>query len=156
MPTQLAADAISGARTLHRLVYASRINVPSHALDGEVEAIIAASVANNRRDGVTGLLLVHGGFFVQALEGSAEAVMTTYGRITRDRRHDAAQVLTAGPAGEREFADWNMCARRIGPADDAILDTLSQRDRFAPFELTGGAALRLLTAVRGIQRRLED
>lgn len=148
-------DGISGARTLHRLVYASRIEIPARAVDEQVASIISVSIGNNRQADVTGLLLVHAGYFVQALEGPAEAVMTTYGRIIRDPRHDAPVVLQAGPAAAREFADWNMCARRINLGDDAILDALSQRERFAPHELSGAAALRLLTSVRGIQRRLE-
>jgi hypothetical protein len=146
---------ISGVRSLHRLIYASRVAIPGAELDAEVDAIIRASVENNRRVGVTGLLLVHGGWFLQALEGPAQEVMTTYGRITRDPRHADAAVLAAGPAERREFSDWHMCARRITPGDDAILETLTQRGLYEPMRLTGAAALRLLNAVRGIQRRLE-
>nr|QQZ52132.1 hypothetical protein JKL49_02120 [Phenylobacterium glaciei] len=62
-------------------------------------------------------------------------------------------MLSAGPASGREFGDWNMCARRVSAADDAILDTLSQRQVFDPTTLTDLAALRLLKAVRGIQDR---
>jgi hypothetical protein len=46
-----------------------------------------------------------------------------------------------------------MCARRITPADDAILDALSMRATFEPDKLTPAAALRLLKSVRGIQQR---
>lgn len=148
-------DGISGARTLHRLIYTSRTNILPQNLDADVETIIEASIRNNRQVGVTGLLLVHDGYFVQALEGPAEAVMTTYGRIVSDARHDGCLVLGAGPAAERLFADWHMCARRLSPADDAILGTLSQREHFQPEALSGASALRLLTSVRGIQRRLE-
>jgi blue light- and temperature-responsive anti-repressor len=146
---------VSGSRTLHRLIYASRAQIDRSGLDQAVEQIIAVSVRNNRKVGVTGLLLVHEGWFVQALEGAAEAVMTTYGRILRDPRHLEPTVLAAGPVDDRAFADWNMCARRLSAADDAILETLSQRNPFEPTKLSATAALRLLTAVRGIQRRTE-
>ena len=155
---------ISGSRTLHRLVYASRqaldLFASARALDqtdleGSVDEIIRASIRNNRALDVTGLLLVHEGYFLQVLEGPAEAVQRTYGRICNDPRHTEAKVLQAGPADRRLFANWNMCARRIAPADDAILETLSLRARFEPMSLSGGSALRLLAAVRGIQDRTQ-
>lgn len=96
---------------------------------------------------------MHDGWFVQALEGPAAAVMTTYQRILNDPRHTDSRVVSAGPADAREFGDWNMCARRFSPADDAILDTLTQKRIFDPTTLTDKSALRLLKTVRGIQDR---
>lgn len=146
---------ISGSRTLHRLLYTSRIAIPPADLQDEIGQIIQASIRRNREVAITGLLLVHDGWFLQALEGPAEAVLTTYGRICGDRRHSDAKVIHAGPAEARSFADWNMCARSITPADDAILDTLRIRSRFEPQDLGPRAALRLLQAVRGIQERTQ-
>jgi len=148
-------SAISGSRALHRLIYASRITIPPIDLNEEVGEIVRASIRNNREVAITGLLLAHDGCFVQVLEGPAEAVLTTYGRICDDPRHAEAKVLGAGPAEARAFGDWNMCARRITPADDAILDTLAMRAAFEPAKLTAGSAMRLLQAVRGIQERTQ-
>jgi hypothetical protein len=156
MVSERAMTGISGSRTLHRLIYCSHQAGGFAMDDGQIEEILAASIRNNGRASITGLLLVHGGRFVQALEGPAEPVMHTYRRILADPRHDRPKVLSAGPAQGREFAAWSMCARRISAADDAILDTLSQREAFEPEALSGAAALRLLTAVRGIQRRTES
>ena len=145
---------ISGSRTLHRLIYASRQAVEPVRVNDAVDAIIRASIRNNRGVALTGLLLVHDGWFLQALEGPAEAVMTTYRRILNDPRHKDARVIAAGPAARREFANWNMCARRMSDADDAILSTLAKRD--VDFESLGAEhALRLLKVVRGIQTRTE-
>jgi len=146
---------ISGQRSLHRLIYASRQRVPAEDLEHEVSRIIRASIRNNRLVSVTGLLLVHGGWFLQALEGPAGHVMTTYGRILNDPRHAQARLIQAGPADTRAFGDWNMCARGMNPGDEAILRTLAQRESLDPEKLEGAAALRLLTAVRGIQERTQ-
>ncbi len=147
-------SAISSSRSLHRLLYASRQQfAPDMIPDEEIDSLIRASIRNNREVAITGLLLVHDGWFVQALEGPAEAVMTTYRRIVDDPRHTAARVIHAGPAEARAFGDWNMCARRLSKADDAILDTLSLRKGFDPATLSATGALRLLKAVRGIQQR---
>ncbi len=147
---------ISGRRTLHRLIYASRQNIPPADVEHEVGAIIRTSIQNNRMAAVTGLLLVHEGWFVQALEGPAEAVMNTYRRILEDGRHNDSRTLGAGPTEKREFGDWNMCARRMSDADDAILKTLEQKGAFTPEAFSGRSALALLKAVRGIQARTQS
>lgn len=145
----------SSSRSLHRLIYCSRQLLTPGDEDDQLGAIIRASIRKNREASLTGLLLFHGDFFVQALEGPAEAVLTTYGRLANDPRHEATKILAAGPAPAREFSNWNMCARRITPEDDAILDTLALRGPFDPTKLSGRSALALLTAVRGIQARTQ-
>ena len=139
------------AGRLHRLIYCSRYDIAESDLDEVVGDIIRTSIRNNRASDITGMLLVHGGFFVQALEGPVETVLTTYDRICSDPRHRDTKVLCAGPADRRAFGDWNMCAQRVTPSDDAILETLSQRTPFAPDKLQGEHALRLLTTFRRIQ-----
>lgn len=144
----------TSAAGLHRLIYASRQALPPGSDLGEaVGEIIRASIRNNREAAVTGLLLVHDGWFVQALEGSPAAVAQTYGRIEDDPRHAETRVLIQGEAEGREFSDWNMCARSLSDADDVLLDELEQRRTFAPSRLDGRGALRLLKAVRDIQGR---
>lgn len=145
-------SAISGTRSLHRLIYASKIKIPADDLEHEVGQIIQASIRNNRAASLTGLLLVHADWFVQVLEGPAEAVMTTYRRILNDPRHEDSTTLAAGPVPTREFGGWNMCAAGFTPADDAILETLTRRQAFDPPSLSATAALRLLKVVRGIQQ----
>lgn len=148
-------SGLSGRRGLHRLIYASRQCVTPAALRTEVAAILQASVRNNARDGVSGLLLTHDGWFVQALEGPPDAVMTTYGRILNDRRHEGSVVLSAGPAAHREFGDWAMCAHDLSATDAEILRVLGARGTFNPEALTASAALRLLTTLRSIQKRTQ-
>ncbi len=142
---------ISGQRTLHRLIYVSSQLLDPAREDADIASIIDASVRRNQPVGITGLLLAHEGKFLQVLEGPAQAVLTTYGRICEDRRHSQARVISAGPAPERAFGDWAMCARRIGPADDAILATLAKGAVLDLGKLAPEPALRLLKAVRRIQ-----
>ena len=140
---------------MHRLVYHSRFSPsfprPLEDQDHEIGLIIQASIRNNRLTGITGMLLVRGDQFLQALEGPGEAVRLTYERILGDRRHMQARVLGHDRAGQREFADWNMCAHRLSTADDAILATLDKGAKPDLSELTGASAMRLLKAVRKIQ-----
>ena len=139
---------------LHRLVYASAFGAALPASvsdqDHEIGEIIRASIRNNREVAITGLLLVREPWFVQVLEGPAEAVTATYQRIANDPRHRDIAVIESGPAPARQFSDWNMCARRISPADDAILARLALSEAMLG-SLTAAQALALLLHVRDLQ-----
>lgn len=144
---------LSTSRSLHRLLYSSRVSPAAAAdLDHELGSILGASIANNRHDAITGLLVCVQGCFVQALEGPAEKVQLAFGRISRDARHSDPTVIAAGPAEKRLFGEWNMCARVLAPSDAAILDVIDSKGEFEPEALTPTSALRLLTTVAGIQR----
>ena len=139
---------VARPQTLHRLIFASRSDIRPGDLPAQLETIVAASVRHNRIAGVTGLLLAHQGWFLQALEGPAEQVLETYRRIAADKRVHGAKVLYAGPAILREFADWNLTVRTVGIADQPALAALGMSERFEPLKLSGRCALTLLKAVR--------
>ena len=142
------------SRSLHRIVYYSRQTEAVEAdLDFQVRKIIQRAIHHNRLDDVTGLLITVQDYFLQALEGPATAVRTTYGRILDDDRHTNVTIIHAGPAEGRLFADWNMCARAIAPSDREILDVIDSRGAFEPSSLTAKGSVRLLTTVADIQRR---
>jgi len=71
-------------------------------------SILDVSRANNRRLGVTGLLLHLDHGFLQVLEGSKDAVLEIFGQIERDRRHTGVRVLFQHDVPERLFGDWTM------------------------------------------------
>ena len=75
--------------------------------------IMARSVANNARLGLTGILLYKEGNLMQVLEGDEAAVMTLYGKIGRDPRHRGLITLLRGPIEERQFPDWSMGYRDL-------------------------------------------
>lgn len=95
---------------LFHIVYCSRNRTAAQQgyPAAEMQEILAASRANNAREGVTGALLYSEGCFVQVLEGMLEAVQRTFGRIQCDPRHGDVIVLRAGPIQERLFAAWDM------------------------------------------------
>ncbi len=75
--------------------------------------------AYNSDHGITGLLLHHGGQFMQLLEGSQHEVLRLYLKITEDSRHRDIVVEINGPAQQRLFPDWQM-----GFADAPQMDGL--------------------------------
>jgi len=139
---------------LFRLFYRSNQTAEVAAdLDFVVGQIIGAAIRRNRTVGVTGLLLVIQGHFIQALEGNIDAVRATYARISMDHRHHDLHIISQGPAEQRLFGEWNMCASALAPSDKAILGVLDDRGEFNPRTLTAPGVQRLLTTVASIQRR---
>ena len=121
------------AKLLHRLIYASRVT-PGVAddLEAQVSDILRASIRNNRAVNVTGLLLAHQGWFLQALEGSEVAVSETYDRILADPRHCDTVVLVRHDAETRAFPRWSMSGRMISDEDAAMLKIVDRRGAFDP------------------------
>lgn len=133
---------------LHRLVYASRRPQGlSRDPEAEVRDILIASINNNRSCAVTGLLMSHQGWFLQALEGPPAAVARTYDRIRTDSRHFDAAIRASGSVAERAFRRWTMCAPSMSAADEMILGKLVEGQAFDPFACMGEAAIALLTHV---------
>ena len=139
---------------LTRLVYASRVSESIAAdLPAVVSDVLAVSRRNNRQAGVTGMLLTHAGYFVQALEGDDIRVQATLDRVNADPRHCAVKVLGAEFPTARAFGKWAMCANNLSAADDDILRVLGGRGGFEPFAMSAGAALRLLKTIADIHGR---
>lgn len=76
--------------------------------------ILERSRINNARFEITGMLLFHGGQFLQLLEGDEAAVRERYEIIARDSRHKRVSLVMTGPNGERDFPDWTMGFRDLG------------------------------------------
>ena len=132
---------------LVRVIYASRWGAcVGEDLHHIVRQIVTRSMHNNRLCDVTGMLLVHGGWFVQALEGPVDSVRQTFERIAADPRHFSLTVISAGAADKRLFRDWDMCERRIGVTEQGFVESLGMGEKFAPAQLDAERALTLLTS----------
>jgi hypothetical protein len=144
------------AGRLHRLVYVSRwANVLGEDGEAALHRIVAASMGKNRLSDVTGLLLAHEGWFIQALEGPETAVAPLMSTISRDPRHRCLRVLCEGEAEGRMFQDWNMVGARLSPEADPLLVELGQIARFDGYRLDADGALHLLLFAAEARRRRE-
>lgn len=89
-----------------RLLYISTSRQP--VTPAALADILRASRRNNFTCHVTGLLVVGGKRFLQALEGPEEAVQATFDRIYKDPRHYALVELAREAITERQFPNWAM------------------------------------------------
>ncbi len=76
--------------------------------DAELEDILSVSRQHNETLGITGLLIVKGRAFLQALEGEKEAVYRLYDTIKKDARHREIMKISEEVITERAFANWSM------------------------------------------------
>lgn len=119
------------SQPLHQLVYCSRNRIAGspNAVAAEIGSLLAVGRRNNALAGITGALLLQGGWFVQVLEGPREAVEAIFGTIGRDTRHGEITRLSMEPIAERSFAGWTMGF--VGPSAE-------NARRFAEIGIAGG------------------
>jgi hypothetical protein len=112
-----------------RLIYRSRNLIPPDDRRIELGSLFSAARSSNKKQDITGALLVHGDWFAQVLEGSEEPVRTLFARIEKDGRHDNVSVIAAGPAG-RVFGRWSMA--RVSAEGEPDIPLIAHRDGISP------------------------
>lgn len=89
--------------TLTRIAYVSN---HSGLAAGVLEDISEISSSNNKRDDITGVLVVCEEDFFQILEGKRTVVSECIRRIMNDVRHQKINIIFAGDAQTRLFPVW--------------------------------------------------
>ena len=97
---------MGGAATF-RLIYRSRNLIPDDQRKAELGTLFGEARSNNKKQGVTGALLLSDDWFVQALEGDEDTVRSLFAHIEKDARHDSVSVIETGEA-EPVFSKWAM------------------------------------------------
>ncbi|MFN4297323.1 MAG: BLUF domain-containing protein [Brevundimonas sp.] len=125
---------------LCRAIYVSQAvgNAGSSLLS--VAEILGVSERNNRRDRLTGVLLAHDGWFLQALEGARTDIERLLTRLHKDPRHTGIRILGFETVAERAFPQWSMGQILVTPR---IAPLVSRQPLNA---LTDAAAFALLVA----------
>lgn len=126
---------------LVRLIYCSRA---ARAVDAEeLGAIVKTSRGHNLHDGITGVLCLSEGYFIQVLEGGRAAVNRLYNRVVADSRHAEVTILAYDEIRERRFAGWAMGQANMARLNPALLLKYSETASLDPFALDGEATMAL-------------
>jgi hypothetical protein len=112
-----------------RLIYRSRNLIAPGDRKSGLGTLFSGARANNKKQDITGALLVHGDWFAQVLEGSEEPVRALFARIERDDRHDRVSVLESGQA-ERVFGRWAMA--RVSAEGEPDIPLIAHQDGISP------------------------
>ncbi|MGI9413349.1 MAG: BLUF domain-containing protein, partial [Hyphomicrobiales bacterium] len=147
-----------GAQTepCFRLIYRSRSLLPGDV--GKVQEgladILRVSRVNNRRQGVTGALMLYEykNLFAQVLEGPETEVQDLFARIKADPRHEGVEVREAATAPARLFGRWAMAlVAEHGEADAPLVATDGGISEAAPWRVTPDQES-VLTQLRDLTR----
>lgn len=90
-----------------RLVYRSVATEEVISNEG-LHDLAETSDGNNRKSGITGLLIYTGREFLGVLEGPERAVNALFQKVCRDRRHKLIRLIVFELAGQTYFEDWDM------------------------------------------------
>jgi hypothetical protein len=100
------------------MIQLSYISSASHPMTTEeLVQLLQQCLTNNRRHGLTGMLLYGNETFLQTLEGEEDQVDALYEKILRDPRHANVKSLTRKTVETRQYADWTMGFKRISEAE---------------------------------------
>ena len=91
---------------LATIAYRSKAIAPLS--EGQLHDLLVTSQANNRRSGLTGLLIYDEGQFFQWIEGEPDHVDTMWNAIQRDQRHTNIELIGRQFVPLRFFGDWDM------------------------------------------------
>lgn len=90
-----------------RITYVSRFSKPMD--ERELRSLGEAAAEKNKKNDITGFLMVSGGLFYQVLEGPDDAVDEIYGAIAADDRHtDLLLLRSEEDVSLRLFPNWSM------------------------------------------------
>lgn len=84
--------------------------------------LLDTSRRNNRRDGITGVLLYLDGNFLQYIEGPRPAMDVLFAHIRRDSRHRRILVLEEGARERRVFSAWSMGFQEVDGSASGAAD----------------------------------
>jgi len=119
----------SGTGSVFRLIYRSRSKIPAERRRAELGTLFSIARSNNKKQQITGALLIYGDWFAQVLEGPEAPVRALYDTIESDPRHENVSVIQSGPA-ERLFARWAMA--RVSADGEPDIRLIAHTDGIAP------------------------
>ena len=96
---------------MYHLVYISYASRPLR--EDDLLDILNTSRLNNKKYGITGMLVYLHEKFIQVLEGEYEAVNKVYHEIKQDLRHRKVTTVLEGNTEQRIFKDWSMGFKKL-------------------------------------------
>ena len=101
---------------LHSAIYISRDFGTAASNLMALSEILGASQRNNAARGLTGMLLAHDGWFLQALEGQKISIERLFAELDIDSRHADLRILSLEPITTPVFSEWSMGQAVITPS----------------------------------------
>ena len=104
---------------LATIAYRSKAIAPLS--EGQLHDLLITSRVNNRKSGLTGLLIYDEGKFFQWIEGDPDQLANMWDAIQHDKRHTDIELIGRQDVPLRFFGGWDMrlSMRGLGQSDQA-------------------------------------
>ncbi len=109
-----------------RLIYKSIAN-PEILESGAIEDLMKLASERNSESGITGILLLSGDRFLQALEGPVRFVNQLFIKIANDGRHHDIELVDYEDINHTCFHDWSMRLLNLKNLDQNQSELLRQK-----------------------------
>ncbi|MBA4805090.1 MAG: BLUF domain-containing protein [Brevundimonas sp.] len=96
------------------MIFASEAVGDTGATAVSIAHILGVSVANNRRDEITGCMMFHGGHILQAVEGRRVDIDRLLRRVRADRRHRNLRIVSDRPVADRSLEQPMALCGNVG------------------------------------------
>lgn len=113
---------------IYRILFHSRASF--RMKEEEVFKILSKSKVNNKKAGLTGILLYVNGHFMEFLEGEERVVKAMFKKINQDPRHDDSKIVLQGVSPNRLFDGWNLAYKAHTVQDLKDIQEANQPDYF--------------------------
>ncbi len=104
--------------TLDCLIYLSASKLKPAEKTDQLADIVRVSAQLNSQAGITGILTLQDGYFIQMLEGPPAALDLLMLHLHFDERHDNIEVVAREEIPARDVVGWSM----IAPDEEALPD----------------------------------
>lgn len=118
-----------------RLMYRSRDLIAPGDRKVELGTLFSAARSNNKRQNISGALLMSDECFVQVLEGDENAVRALFAHIEKDPRHDSVAVIEADQVDGRVFSRWAMA--KVAEDGEPDIPLIAHQDGISPASSRG-------------------
>lgn len=113
----------------------------------DIRNILDVSRVHNTQAGITGVLILREGYFLQVLEGDEASIKDLVSRIEKDRRNSSLKVLIQDRGEQRIFAEWSMAFL------DGDIEANTTKDLIEFFEVCLQSGIQQRTMIMPLVRR---
>lgn len=106
-----------------QLIYASAAKYDFDNTD--LHVLLEKCRRENRKNGISGMLLYQNQSFFQVLEGTKEDVERVYKKICADPRHHKVLKVIESEVEERAFSDWSVAHAKVDRNDLARIEGIN-------------------------------
>ena len=119
--------------SLFRIIYVSTVSDDFQSSD--IESLLEQCKANNRRQGITGLLCFNHLYFLQYFEGEQRKVLSLFESIKADDRHSNVKLVASNQEESRVFENWEMGYAYLSKDMKELNLNFANDEKFCPYTL---------------------